>query len=129
MGLAVNRKFFSSLGAALALTACASEPVVVARWSKPGATEAAFLEVRGRCVKTVKAQSAVFFVAGERYPGTYGAGGELVDDIGADFGFESPAPGRGFDADMFNRCMNGHGWHIDTKGYAAPEGDEIALTR
>lgn len=116
-----------ALAAAFALSACASEPVAVAKWSRPGGTQAAFLDTRDRCVKSVKAQSAAFFVAGQRYPGKNGAVGEFVGDIGADFGFEDPAPGRGLDQDMFHRCMNSYGWSLDPKGFAPEQGDELAM--
>jgi len=118
-----------ALAAAFALSACASEPeaVPVAKWSKPGGDQAAFVSVHDQCVKDVQAGSASFFVAGERYPGTNGAVAEFVDDIGADFGFEDPAPGRGIDQDMFHRCMNSHGWSLDQNGFGAPPGDEVPM--
>jgi hypothetical protein len=79
-------------------------------------------------VTNVRKDSSSFYVAGSRYPGTNGAVGEFIDDIGADFGFEDPAPGRGVDRDMFYRCMNASGWSLDQKGFAPPEGDAVQMS-
>ena len=122
---------FLAFAAAFVLSACASEPeaVPVAKWSKPGGDQTSFVAVHDQCVKNVRrADSASFFVAGERYPGTNGAVGEFIDDIGADFGFEDPAPGRGIDQDMFHRCMNSYGWSLDPTGFAAPPGDAVPMS-
>jgi hypothetical protein len=115
------------LVAALAVSACASEPVAVARWSKPGGTEAAFVAIRGQCVNNVRRESAAFYVAGQRGSGTGGVFAELFTDIGADFNDPTPAD-RPLDNDMFHRCMNLHGWSVDPKGFAPPEDDEVPLS-
>jgi hypothetical protein len=111
--------------AAIALSACASDPVVVTRWSKPGGTEASFIEVRDACLKNERIESAAYFLSGERSPGGAHVFGELAGDIAADFGGRDPAVI--VDGDMFHRCMNGHGWSVDLKGFAPPEGDEVAM--
>jgi hypothetical protein len=126
--MTVQRTFNLMVVAALAVSACASEPVPVTKWSKPGGTEAAFMTVHYACVRNVRAQSAGYFVAGARYPGTNGAVGEFIDDIGADFGFEDPAPGRGLDVGLFHGCMNAYGWTADAKGFAPPPGDEVPMS-
>jgi len=126
----LNRVTTLAFAATFLLSACASEPeaVPVAKWSKPGGDQASFVTVHDQCVKDVRGSSTSFFVAGERYPGTNGAVGEFIDDIGADFGFEDPAPGRGVDQDMFHRCMNSHGWALDQNGFAPPPGDEVPMS-
>ena len=120
----MRRRSILTLAAVLTLCACASEPVPVAKWSKPGADQQTFLDVRAKCVQSVRSQSAAFFQGGVRSQGSGGAMGELADDLGADFGWK--VTGDGLDRDDFQRCMNAHGWSHDPKGFAPPDGDEIA---
>jgi len=120
-GIMAKRFILPALVATLALCACAGEPVAVARWSKPGADQSAFLAVRDRCVGSVRSQASAFYVAGSRYPGKGGVLGELAGDLGVDTSTE------GLDRDQFQRCMNGRGWSADPKGFAPPQGDEVAI--
>jgi hypothetical protein len=114
-----------AIAGALALSACASEPVVVAKWSRPGADRQAFVDVRAQCVRNVRSESAAWYVAGVRSQGTGGVLGELADDLGADFGWRTT--GAGLDRDGFQRCMHAHGWSLDPKGFAPDDGDEVAM--
>ncbi len=45
----------------------------------------------------------------------------------ANFGLEAPTPGRGLDAELFSRCMNGHDWSQDPEGFAVPDGEAINM--
>jgi hypothetical protein len=114
-----------ALVAALVLCACSSEPVSLAKWSKPGADQQTFVSVRAGCVHSVEAQSAAFYAADVRSRGRGGVFGELADDLGADFGWK--VTGDGLDRDSFQRCMNAHGWSLDQKGFAPPDSDEMVM--
>lgn len=115
--------------AALVLCGCAGEPaaVPVVKWAKPGGSAPQFIAVREECLRFVRKQSAAFYVAGERDPGSQGLFGGLLTDIGADFGH--PAPIVGLDPELFRRCMNGHGWSADPGGFGPPEGEEVEFAR
>lgn len=115
------------LAVALALSACASEPEIVVKWSKPGAAYETFVAVRDACVRDDEKQMRAFFIAGVRNPAKGSGLTELVNDIYSDFGWRDPALGGRIDAETFRRCMNARGWHVDPKGYAPPEGDEVAM--
>ena len=110
---------------AIAFCACSSEPVPVAKWSKPGADRQTFIAVRAQCVRNVRSQSTAYYVAGLRSEGTGGVLGEFADDVLADFG--GRATGDGLDRDGFERCMHAYGWSSDTKGFAPDEGDDVAI--
>lgn len=116
-----------TLIAILALSACASEPEIVVKWAKPGASYDGFVAVHGQCVQSVYRESRAFFIAGVRDPGKGSGAAELVNDIDSDLGMHDPALGDKIDPEMFRRCMNGHGWHVNPKGFAPPEGDEVAM--
>ncbi|MGD0189558.1 MAG: hypothetical protein ABSD74_02335 [Rhizomicrobium sp.] len=111
--------------AAITLTACASDPVPVARWSKSGGTQAAFVDTREQCVHTAKAALASYYKADERSPGGANGIAEFFGDVAADFGGLPPRLEP--DGDMYRRCMNGHGWSLDPKGFAPPAGDEVDM--
>lgn len=119
----MHHTFILTLAAALALSACSSEPVPVAKWSKAGADQHAFVDVREQCIRNVQSQSTAFYVADIRSRGTGGVLGEFADDLGADFGWT--ATGDGLDRNSFQRCMNTHGWSQNPKGFAPPQGDEV----
>jgi hypothetical protein len=124
-GQQLHRTFILTIAAALALCACSSEPAPVAKWSKAGADQQAFVAVRGQCVHNVQSQSTAYYVADVRSQGRGGVFGELADDLGADFGWK--VTGDGLDRDSFQRCMNAHGWSQDQKGFAPPDSDEMVL--
>jgi hypothetical protein len=112
--------------AALALSSCAGDPVPVARWSQPGGSQAAFNDTREHCMREARAALAGFYVADQRSPGGVNGLDEFFGDIAADFGGVSPHQNP--DGDMYRRCMNGHGWSLDPKGFAPPEGDEVSTS-
>lgn len=112
--------------ACLALFACAEEPAVVMKWSRPGASGDEFVAERAACIDFVDKQTRPFYVAGPRDPAYHSGMAELVADVEADLHLRDPALSN-FDTELFRRCMNGHGWHVDPEGFAAPDGDTVAM--
>ena len=121
----MRKSFLPKTLLCLVLAACA-EPAVVVKWAKPGATGAEFVSERAACVEFADKQAKPFYLAGARDPAYRSGMAELVADVEADFHVRDQAL-VSFDAELFRRCMNGHGWHVDPKGFASPEGDEVAM--
>jgi hypothetical protein len=113
--------------AAFAVSACSTGPAPVAKWSKPGGSYDGFVADRASCVKAARIEANGYYLAGAGYPGQGGGIGRLFDDIGRELNVSDAQLNRGLSFDMFARCMNGHGYHIDPKGFAPPEGDEVPM--
>ena len=118
---------FSVCVTALVLAGCAGEPDVVVKWSHPGASYDRFVADRSNCIRSVNKQSQPFFVASVRDPGKGSGLSELIDDVYSDFGWSDPALGGRLDTEMFRRCMNRIGWHVDPKGFAPPDDDAVVM--
>jgi hypothetical protein len=95
------------LAAAFVLAGCADEGVPIVKWSKPDTTYDRFVQDRADCVSYTREQSQHFYMGGARY------GGSVQHAL---------------NADLFVSCMTGHGYREDPAGFAAPPGEEIALT-
>ena len=121
------RSFVLPVIAVLALSACSSEPPVVVKWSKPGASYDAFVAVHARCMRAVESQDGSYFLAGERYPGPPTTMGGIVADAGKPLGIADPRPDVRPSLSLFTSCMNAQGYMRDPKGYALPPDDQTAM--
>ena len=94
-----------AFGALLVLAACADD-VPTMTWSKPGGTYDQFVADRAVCVERSRAAAKTYYINGVRYAGKPNV----------------------LDAGIFLPCMTEFGYARDTRGFAAPRGDEMPLS-
>lgn len=126
-GRMLRNTLIAMLVAAFAVSACSSAPAPVTRWSKPGGTQEGFVADRAACVKVARLDANGFYVGGVGYPGQAGGIGRFFGNIESELHVSDPELNRGVSQDVFARCMNRQGYHVDPKGFAPPEGDEVPM--
>ena len=88
----------------LALSACASQPLIATMWSKPGANYGAFLQDRSACIQAARITHPVSLIPGgaPELPPVEAVSGEVVNP------------------QIFWPCMVAHGWSYNPSSWLPP---------